>query len=137
MPRLNLVDQFERLALGGDEVVPAPCNHQPIGQPKHPISDRIAMVMIVEKPRVNIALAQRPLDGGQVHRHEDLFYTTHRTSEFRAGSQLEIASGNARAAPSNFALGSGGFSRNYAFDKPVQILQSDFATGCNAACRCQ
>src|SRR5271170_4116362 len=34
------------------------------------------MVMIVEQPGVDVALAQRVLDGGQVHICDGLFYTT-------------------------------------------------------------
>ena len=67
VPRLDLVHQFDGLALGGDQVVPAPGDHEPIGQPEYTIRDRIAMVMVVEKPGVNVALAQRALYGRQVH----------------------------------------------------------------------
>src|ERR1700675_3547669 len=67
MSRLDLVNQFDGLAFGGDQVVPAPRDHEPVRQPENAISNRVAMVMIVEKPGVNIALAQGLLDGGQVH----------------------------------------------------------------------
>ena len=55
--RLDLVDQFHGIAFGGDQVVPAPRDHEPIRQPENAVRDRVAMVMIVEKPRVNVALA--------------------------------------------------------------------------------
>src|SRR5208282_1205968 len=74
--RLNLVHQFDRLAFSRNQVVPAPRDHEPIRQPQNAVSDRVAMVMIIEKPSVNIALAQRVLDGRKIHRYEGLFYTT-------------------------------------------------------------
>ena len=65
--RLNLVHQLNGLAFGGDQVIPAPRDHQPIRQPENAVRDRVAMVMIVEKPGVNVALAQSLLDGREVH----------------------------------------------------------------------
>src|SRR3984893_18129812 len=67
MSRLDLVNQLDGLACGGDQVVPSPRDHEPIRQRKNTVSNRVAMVMIVEKPGVDIALAQGLLDGGQVH----------------------------------------------------------------------
>ena len=67
MPRFNLVYQFNRFALRRDQVEPAPRHHQARRQPEHAIRNRIAMMMVVEQPRVDIAFAQRRLYGGQVH----------------------------------------------------------------------
>ena len=63
----NLVHQFYRLALGGNQVKPAPRHHQARRQAEHAVGDGIAMVMVVEQPRVNVAFAQRRLDGSEVH----------------------------------------------------------------------
>src|ERR1043165_9625466 len=67
MPSLDLMYQFERLALGWDQVKPAPRHHQVLGKSQHAVGDGIAVMMVTEQPRVNIAFAQRRLDGGQVH----------------------------------------------------------------------
>ena len=63
----DLVDELHRFAFGGNQVKPAPRHHEASGQPEHAIGDGIAMMMVVEKPRVNVAFAQRRLDGGEVH----------------------------------------------------------------------
>src|SRR5277367_2850384 len=67
MPRFNLVHQFDRFPMRRDHVIPTPCDHQIGRQTQHPVGNGIAMMVIVEKPRVNIAFAQRRLNGGQVH----------------------------------------------------------------------
>src|SRR5689334_4484564 len=67
MPSFNLVNKFGGLAFGRDDVKPSPRNHNVLRQAKHPVSNGIAMVMIVEKPAVNVALAQSSLYGGKVH----------------------------------------------------------------------
>src|SRR6266581_2193470 len=63
----NLVDEFYRFTLGRDQVKPAPRHHQACRQTQHAVSDRIAMMMVVEQPRVNVAFAQRRLDSSEVH----------------------------------------------------------------------
>ena len=68
MSGLDLVDEFEGLALGRDEVVPAAGDHEILGQTEHSVGDRIAMVMVVKKPRVDVALAQSVLNGLEIHR---------------------------------------------------------------------
>src|SRR5580693_9037973 len=67
MPRLNLVHQFHRLSLCGKQIEPAARDHQTGRQTEHAISDGIAMVMVVEKPAVDVPFAQCSVDGGQVH----------------------------------------------------------------------
>ena len=67
MPGFNFVYQLDRLALRRDQVEPAPRHHQTRRQSEHAIRNRIAMMMVVEQPRVDIAFAQRRLYGGQVH----------------------------------------------------------------------
>ena len=67
MPRFNLVYQFNRFALRRDQVEPAPRHHQARRQPEHAIRNRIAMMMIVEQPRVDIAFAQGGLNGREIH----------------------------------------------------------------------
>ena len=67
MAGFNLVNQFHRLALRRNQIEPAPRDHQSRGQAEHAVGDGIAMMVIVEKPRVDVAFAQRRLDGGKVH----------------------------------------------------------------------
>ena len=67
MARLNFVDQFHRIAAGGNQVEPASRDHLTCGQSQYPVSDGIAMMVIVKKPGVNIPLAQRGLYGGKIH----------------------------------------------------------------------
>src|SRR5580658_402626 len=63
----DLVDEFYRFAFGGNQVKPAPGHHQARGQAEHAVGNGIAMMVVVEQPRVNIAFAQGRLDGGEVH----------------------------------------------------------------------
>jgi len=63
----NLVDKLGRLAFGRDQIKPAAGNHESIWQSENAVSDRVAMVMVVEEPGVDVALAQGFLDGCQVH----------------------------------------------------------------------
>ena len=67
MARLDLVHQFHRVAAGWNQVEPAPRDHLTGGQSQHAVRDRIAMMVIVEKPGVNVPLAQRGLYGGKIH----------------------------------------------------------------------
>src|SRR3984885_5508647 len=59
---LNLVYQFSRFASGGDQVKPSPCRHSILSQAEDAASDRVAMVMVVEQPAVNLAGPQFRLD---------------------------------------------------------------------------
>jgi hypothetical protein len=63
----DLVDQFLRLAIGGNHIKPAARNHQFLGQAEHMIGNGIAMVVVVKEPRVEIAFAQGRLNGGKIH----------------------------------------------------------------------
>ena len=67
MTRLYFVDQFHRIAAGWNQVEPAPGDHLTCGQSQHPVSDGVAMMVIVEQPGVNVSLAQRGLYGGKIH----------------------------------------------------------------------
>ena len=62
MVRLNLVHQFLRLALGWNHVEPAARHHQVGGKAKDPVRNGIAMVMIVEQPRIDVALTESGLN---------------------------------------------------------------------------
>ncbi len=64
----DLVHQFGRLALGGDEIVPAARDHQAFRKAEHAVGDRVAMVMIVEEPGIDVALGKSVLNGGDIHR---------------------------------------------------------------------
>ncbi len=63
----DFVDQFYRFTLRGNQIEPAPRDHETCGQAKHSVGDGIAMMVVVEQPRVDVAFAQRRLDGSQVH----------------------------------------------------------------------
>src|SRR5690348_7457854 len=67
MSRLYTVYQLLWLAFGGNEIKPAAGHHQIWPQSQDAVSDRIAMVMIVEKPGAELALAKRRLNGVEVH----------------------------------------------------------------------
>src|SRR5207244_4188968 len=64
---LNLVKQFPGFAVRRDQVEPAPGDHLPRGQPQHAVGDRIAMMVIIKKPGVDVTLAECGLDGGKIH----------------------------------------------------------------------
>src|SRR5271166_541036 len=63
----NLMHELDRFAFGRDQIKPAPRHHQARGQAENVVGDGIAMMMVVEQPRVDVAFAQRRLDGGEVH----------------------------------------------------------------------
>src|SRR5437879_3518402 len=67
MPSFDLVDEFERFALRGNQVKPAACNHERRRQTEHPVGNRVATVVIVKKPRVDVAFPQRGLNGWKIH----------------------------------------------------------------------
>ena len=85
MARFNLVDQFHRIAAGWNQVEPAPGDHLTCGQSQHPVSDRIAMMVIVEKPGVNIPLAQRGLYGRKIHGQRTILNKGDGCGEWTAG----------------------------------------------------
>src|SRR3984957_5870442 len=94
MPRLNLVHQFRRLSLCGNQIEPAARDHQTGRQTEHAISDGIAMVMVVEKPAVDVPFAQCSLDGGQVHGQTSIVN--------KAEAFERIAEATARQTPPNY-----------------------------------
>ena len=67
MSGFNFVDQLLRFPFGGNQVEPAPRDHQVWRQSENPVGDGIAMVMIVKQPCINVALAERRLYGGKIH----------------------------------------------------------------------
>src|ERR1700730_12871459 len=81
MARLNLVHKFGWLTLSRDEIEPPPCDHQIRRQPQHPISNGIAVMVIVEKPCVDIPLAQGSLYGGKIHGQTTILTTSAALSE--------------------------------------------------------
>ena len=67
MSGFDLVDQLGRLAFGGYEVKPAAGDHERGGQAKYTVRDRVATVVVVKKPGIDITFAERSLNRGQVH----------------------------------------------------------------------
>ena len=65
---LDAVYELARLAIAGDEVVPAARNVRLFVQPQDPGRNGIAVMVIVEEPAVVAGIAQRRLDRFQVHR---------------------------------------------------------------------
>jgi hypothetical protein len=63
---LDAVDEFLRLALGGDEVVPA-AGDVAAGDSQDAVGEVVAVVVVVEEPAVEIIFAEGGLDGGEVH----------------------------------------------------------------------
>src|SRR5438445_7470699 len=51
------------ISLRWNQVVPAPRNHQLVWQTQHTIGNRIATMMIVEQPCVDVAFTQGGLNG--------------------------------------------------------------------------
>jgi hypothetical protein len=49
--RLDSVHQLHRLALGWNQIEPAPGEHQRFRQSKDPVRNRVPMMVIIEKPR--------------------------------------------------------------------------------------
>ena len=68
MTGFDFVDEFDGIAFGGDEVIPATGDHEAFGKAEDTIGNRIAVMVVVEKPGVNVALAQGVLNGREVHR---------------------------------------------------------------------
>ncbi len=78
----DFVDELDGIAFGGDQVIPAARDHEAFGKSEDAVGDGIAVMMVVEKPGVDVALTQSVLDGGEVH-GKGLFYMR---SELRAAS---------------------------------------------------
>src|SRR5579863_4373247 len=67
MARFNLVHQLYWLTFRRDQVEPPPGDHQIRRQPQHPVGDGVAVMVIIEKPCVDIPLAQGSLNFRKVH----------------------------------------------------------------------
>ena len=85
---LNLVHQFDRFAFGRNQIKPAPRHHQAGRHSKHAIGNGIAMVMVAEQPGVNVAFAQRRLDGSKVHGQTSIVNKSKDLGEFRASGTV-------------------------------------------------
>ena len=59
MSGFNFVDQLLRFSFGGDQVEPAPRHHLAGRESENPVGYGVAMVIIVQKPRIDVALAER------------------------------------------------------------------------------
>src|SRR5947209_8161265 len=67
MPSLNPMNELGGLSFSWNQVIPAPCDHQCLGQAQHPVRDCVPPMMVIKQPRINVAFLQRRLDGRQVH----------------------------------------------------------------------
>src|SRR5579864_3632195 len=67
MTRLDLVNQLGRFALCRNQIKPTTGDHQRIRQAEHTVGNRVAAMMIVKQPGVNVALAQGRLNRREVH----------------------------------------------------------------------
>lgn len=67
MTCFDLMDKFLRLTLGRNQIEPTPGYHQALRQSQNAVGNRIAVVVIVKEPGINIALAQRSLNSSKVH----------------------------------------------------------------------
>src|SRR5580704_17246601 len=67
MASFDFVHQLYGFALRRYQVKPAPRYHQICRQAKYAIGNGIAMMMVVEQPRVDVTFAERRLDGSNVH----------------------------------------------------------------------
>src|SRR5277367_1319229 len=76
MARLNLVYEFGGFALCRDQVKPSPRDHQIRGQSQNPVSNGVAVMVIIEEPCVDIPLAQRSLYGRKVHGQTTILTTS-------------------------------------------------------------
>jgi hypothetical protein len=64
---LDAVDEFAGFAGGGDEVIPAAGDVHAGIQAEDAVGEGVAVVMVVEEPGVEVGVAERGLDGGDVH----------------------------------------------------------------------
>ena len=60
--------QLPRLTRGRNEVEPPPRDMQPLTQPKNPVGQRIAVVMVIKQPAIEFMFTEGGLDGRKVHR---------------------------------------------------------------------
>lgn len=67
MAGFDAVHQLLGFAIGWHEIEPTARDHQVRPEPKNAIGNRIAMVMIVKEPGVEVALTQRQLDAIEIH----------------------------------------------------------------------
>ena len=74
------MDQCTRFTCSGYEVKPAPRDHERFGHAENAIGDRIAMMVIVEQPGIDVAFAERRLNSGEVHGQN---FIVNNTLEFR------------------------------------------------------
>src|SRR5437868_2190323 len=72
MSWLNTMVQLCRFAIRREEVVPAPGDMKAGGQPQNAVPDGVAIVMVVKKPRVNLAFAKGRLNLLQAHGHKSI-----------------------------------------------------------------
>ena len=61
-PRLNAVDEFDRVTFGRNEVEPAASDHEGRWQSENAIGDGVAVVMVVEQPSVYIVVPEHLLN---------------------------------------------------------------------------
>ena len=61
------MDELSRLAGGGDEVVPAAGDVGVVVEAEDAVGEGVAVVMIVEEPAVEMLVAERGLDGVEIH----------------------------------------------------------------------
>src|SRR5215469_13387565 len=59
--------QLSRFALRLDQIEPAARHHELLGQAQDAVGDRIAVMMVVKEPAVEVALAQGRLKGFEFH----------------------------------------------------------------------
>ncbi len=67
MARFHAMIQLERLALRGNQVIPATRYVQIRRKTEYAVSDGIAAMVVIEEPRIDFALAQRGLNRRQIH----------------------------------------------------------------------
>src|SRR5437879_9995365 len=105
MSGFNLMYEFHRIALRRNQVKPAARNHQFRGQSQHAVGDGIAMMVVIEEPGVGVALAQRGLNGGEIHGQTSI---VNKGEEFRricADERSSTATPSTRDARHLFHLG--------------------------------
>ena len=59
--------QFAWITKGRHQIIPAPGDEALRIQTKNAVSNRVAMVMIVKEPRIDLGFAQRCLDAFNLH----------------------------------------------------------------------
>ncbi len=67
MTRFHTMIQLERLALRGNQVIPAAGDVQIRRKTEYAVSNGVAAMVVTKEPRINLALAQRGLNRGQIH----------------------------------------------------------------------